>query len=572
MADAAGLAHVKNVPTTRIFWVLWFVVTAWLIACALLVNGEYGDGYLTIANSRYFYADNPTYYLNRGPLAAIVLWPVEMFVGLFDIGPFEVTPYHLYSAALHSIYLLGCWWAIQHIEASPLAGIIAFAAAITTVTFYCFAPYLSHDILPGLLFLLMIYLANRWLREPGGKDAMLLVLVGAAVVLIKQTYAFFWISIVIYAALALVFRWDDGRVGWRKFGGLFGLATLSGVITWLGYAWFTAESWSFVPWYMRPWELAVAVFETFGDEVEVAFPADLYLRNLHNMGILAMLLVIPGIVLALRGSCSRLRMIAVCWVLSAIVIQVLSFKEVRYLLFLAPLTAVLIVPAIEWVIRRRELLIAVVLILAVDQLRGLSTAASQLIATSTIDPAKYFAAPGNEGRIVASKITSFVYDSRSPLQRDSYHGIYHVSARLIFELQQGAAEVYELADTRELGTASLQPGDRVYLANLEIRRVAPYTRDNSPSMLPEYLAIAGRVTPVTLRRQDDSYVVDGYQGQYVMLVPGADAGQVAPLLSSTPFEVAQLDTLYPNFENEEALQVLGIIVDAACLADGCQYR
>jgi len=572
MTVSGSDAHVIHVPSARIFWVLWIVVTAWLLACALLVSGEYGDGYLTIANSRYLFGDNTSYYFHRGPLAAIMLWPVEVLVELFDVGPFEVTPYHLYSAVLHSIYLLGCWWALRNTGASPMARIMAFAAAITTVVFYAYSPYLSHDILPGLLFLLMIFIANRWLSVGSRVDALLLVIIGAAVVLIKQTYALFWVVIVAYGAMALLFRWDDARVNWRKLGLLLSLAALSGGLTWVGYAWFAAEPWAHVPWYFRPWELAVAVSEKFGRNADMVFPADLYLRNLHNLGVLAMLLVIPGVIVALRGKDARLRMIAICWLMSAIAIQFVTFKEVRYVLFLAPLTAVLIVPAIEWAIKRRILLIAMVLVVVVDQVRGFTVAANQLTATGTIDPVRFFESAGTEGRVVASKIISFVYDTRSPLQRDSYHGIYHVGARLIFELQEGETEVHEVVDTRDLGMANLQSGDRVYVANSEIRRITPYTKDNSPHMLPEYIAIAGRAATFTLRRQGDGYVVDGHENSYVMLVPDSEAGQVTPLLSISPIEADQLENVYGSMQDKDSLEVTGIIVDAVCRADSCQYR
>ena len=572
MSVSGGDTPVIDVPSERIFWVLWAVVTIWLLACAFLVSGEYGDGYQTIANARYLFGDSPSYYLHRGPLAAVILWPVEILADAFGAGAFEVTPYHVYSAVLHSVYLLGCWWALRHAGASPLARIIAFAAAVMTVVFYSFAPYLSHDILPGLLFLLMIYIANRWLSEGSRTDALLLVLIGAAVVLIKQTYALFWVFIVVYSAIALLLRWDDGRVDWRKFGLLLGLAAASAGLTWVAYAWFAAGEWPFVPWYLRPWELALAVWETFGERAELVFPADLYLRNLHNVGLLAMLLVIPGLIMALRGTNARLRMIAICWLLSAIAIQLVTFKEVRYVLFLAPLTAVLIVPVIEWAIKQRTLLIAVVLVLAVDQVRGLSTAASQLTATGTIDPVRFLASAGTDGRIVASKTIAFVYDARSPLQRDSYHGIYHIGARLIAELAEGEAEVVEVADTRDLGSANLQAGDRVYLANVEIRRFKPYTRDNTPAQLPDYIAIAGRATPFTLRRQGDFFVVDGYEESYVMLVPQPEAGRVAPLLVVSGLEVNQLEGIYGSLQGTDTLEVTGIIVDAMCQADRCQYR
>jgi hypothetical protein len=564
--------NVMHVPSARIFWVLWIVVTAWLLACALLVNGEYGDGYVTIANSRYLFGDNPTYYLHRGPLAAIMLWPVEILVKLFDVGPFEVTPYHLYSSVLHSIYLLGCWWAIRSTGASPIARIMAFATAITTVVFYSFSPYLSHDILPGLLFLLMIYIANRWLSEGSRVDAVLLVIIGAAVVLIKQTYALFWVVIVVYGAMAMLFRWDDGRVDWRRFFHLLGLATLSASLTWIGYAWFAAEQWAHIPWYSRPWVLAVVISEIFGENAHLNFPADLYLRNLHNLGVLAMLLVVPGAVVALRGKNARLRMIAVCWMLSAIVIQFTTFKEVRYLLFFAPLTAVLIVPAIEWAIKRRVLLIAMVLIVGVDQVRGLSAAAKQLTATATIDPVRFFESAGTEGRVVASEIISFVYDARSPLQRDSYHGIYHVGSQLIFELQKGETEVHELVATTDLGMADLQPGDRVYVASAEVRRVAPYREDNSPNMLPEYIAIAGRAATFKLRRQSDGYIVDGHENSYVMLVPDSGPEKHTPLFSNSTFEVEQLEEVYGSLQDRDTLEVTGVIIDAMCRADSCLYR
>jgi hypothetical protein len=453
-----------------------------------------------------------------------------------------------------------------------MARIMAFATAVTTVVFYGFSPYVSHDILPGLLFLLMIFIANRWLSEGSRADALLLVIIGAAVVLIKQTYALFWVVIVAYGAMAMLLRWDDGRVDWRKLGLLLGLAALSGGLTWIGYAWFMAEQWAHIPWYFRPWVLVAAVSHIYTENADRVFPADLYLRNLHNLGVLAMLLVIPGVIAALRGTNARLRMIAMCWLMAAVAIQFVTFKEVRYVLFLAPLTAMLIVPAIEWATQRRMLLIAMVLVVIVDQVRGFSVAANQLTATATIDPVRFFESAGTEGRIVASEVISFVYDSQSPLQRDSYHGIYHISARVIFGLQESETVVYELTDTRELGMADLQPGDRVYVANYPVRRYAPYTQDNSPHMLPEYIAVAGRAAIVTLRRQADGYVVDGHENSYVMLVADPDVGQVIPLLSMSTFEVDQLENVYGSLQDKDTVAVTGVIVDAICRADRCVYR
>jgi len=572
IVDTGLRAHAIHVPSSKIFWVLWGVVTVWLIACAFLVKGEYGDGYLTIANSRHLFSDNPLYWLQRGPLAAVILWPVEVLVKWFGVGPFEVTPYHLYSALLHSAYLFGCWWALRTTGVSPMARIMAFATAITTVTFYGFAPYLSHDILPGLLFLLMIYVANRWLSEPTRRDAVFLVVMGAAAALIKQTFALFWVVIVVYAAIALMLRWDEGRVDRRKFGLLLGFASLSGVATFLIYAVSIGQDWGFMPWYVRPWALVMSVNEQFGKHADMVFPADLYLLNLHNLGTLAMLLVLPGAVMALRGRNARLRMIAFCWLVCAALLQIVMFREVRYALYLAPLTAMLIAPVIERGLHKRALLIGMVLLVAVDQVRGFTIAAEQLTATATIDPVRFFESTGRGGRVVASEIVSFVYDARSPLLRDSYHGIYHVSARVIFALQESATEVYELDDSRKLGLAELEPGNRVYLANFSVRRYAPYEPGNLPNVLSDYIAVAGRAALVKLRRDGDDFVVDGHENTYVMLVPDPEAGEVSPLISTLQFQPDQIEEIYGNLEDIESREVTAVIVDALCRGDQCRYR
>ena len=96
-------------PNEQWFLVAWILLSIWLLASALLISGEYGDGYSTIANTRYFFGDSPGYYFQRGPLAALILWPVEAVSGALDLNQCDVRPYHLFSGLLHSAYLLGCW-------------------------------------------------------------------------------------------------------------------------------------------------------------------------------------------------------------------------------------------------------------------------------------------------------------------------------------------------------------------------------------------------------------------------------------------------------------------------------
>ena len=61
----------------RWFLLLWLTICVWLLICAFVVQGEYGDGYQTIVNARFLFGDSPNYYVQRGPLPAIALWPAE---------------------------------------------------------------------------------------------------------------------------------------------------------------------------------------------------------------------------------------------------------------------------------------------------------------------------------------------------------------------------------------------------------------------------------------------------------------------------------------------------------------
>jgi hypothetical protein len=57
-----------------------------------------------------------------------------------------------------------------------------------------------------------------------------------------------------------------------------------------------------------------------------------------------------------------------------------------------------------------------------------------------------------------------------------------------------------------------------------------------------------------------------------MLVPDPEAGPVTPLISTSIFEGNQLEALYGSVQDRDSLEVTGIILDAVCRADSCQYR
>lgn len=567
---------VESDKTARWFLLAWILVTVWIFACSILVQGEYGDGYQTIVNSRYFFADSPNYFVQRGPLAGLALLPVEALRPWFDWSAIDVRPYHVYSGILHSLYLLGCWTLLKRTGPNRVAQILAFVAAILSLIFYANAPYLSHDIVPGFLFLLFIYLCNRWLNTPNKIVGLQLVLLGTAVTFIKQTYALFWVALVLYALLALTMKWDNGRVTFRKTAMLIALAGLSGLLSWFGYGVFVSYSLNgaltAASILTGPLTLMSAVSDQYGSQYSEMFTADLYLRNLHNYGIAAVAMVVPGVVYAFRGTDARSRMVAVCWLVCVLALQLVGFKEVRYLAFLAPLTAVLIVPIVGTIIKHRlaaGLLIAVILF---DQYRGFSISAAQLSSTAGVNIEQFMNAPDGDTRVIASSSLSFVYLAESPLRRDPYHGIYHLTPSLFRWLNEDRFEVMELNDPRELGLIGLEDGDRVYFSNNAVLRKAPWRDDNVPSSLATLIMVSGEATSLELAREGDRYIVANGDTSFYLYVPNAGVGQQMPVISPSGISIADAKALFGEFNNQEGFTVTAVAVKALCQADQCSYR
>jgi len=563
----------------RWFLVCWLLVSCWLLGSAFLTHGEYGDGYHTIVNGRFLYANAPDYYIQRGPLAALAMGPIELLRSWVGWAPLDVRPYHFYSALLHSLYLLGCWILLKYSTPKQPEGVhtgqlLAFIAAILSITFYAFAPFLNHDIIPGLLFILMIYWSHRWLNQATRTLSLWLVLLGTAVTFIKQTFAFFWVIIILYALIAYLLKWDNQRVTQRKLAQLFALACISGASSWLGWSlWISLfdHSRSFLT---QPLFLIEEVFRLYSPDAEThSFSQDLYLRNLHNYGITAMLLVIPGLVAALSGQNTRLRMVAVCWIISVIIMQIVPFKEVRYLLFLTPLTAVLILPIIQRLLKQRLLLAGLILLTLADQTRGWSMLTKQLSSTANVNITQFFTlSHAASGRAVISRELSFIYMADSPLDRDRYHGIYHISAIQAHHLYEGNLQVAKLTTPQAISQVGLQPGDQVYLANATSLRAPPWAEaHNTPYAFDDLLLTAGDTRWIELVRKDNVYVIQAPQNKTIMYVPNKAKKQAWPVITQSPLSLTQVQQLYGDVLEQNRLRVLAIVVQNTCYHGQCTY-
>lgn len=565
--------------TDHWFFLCWLLISCWLFTSAFLTYGEYGDGYHAIVNGRYFYGDGLTYYAQRGPLAGLAMWPVELFIDWAQWNPVDIRPYHFYSALLHSLYLLGCWILLKSTVRSQtkhgeIAQFLALVAALLTVVFYGFAPFLNHDIIPGLLFLALLCLGHRWLNEPTLKTALWLIFIGTVATFIKQTCAIFWITLILYTFAAYLGKWDNQRVTGRKLGILLILAAVSGILSWLGWALWLVKIWPLEPIVYRPWLLIKLISELYEPTGELSgFSKDLYLRNLYNYGICATLLVIPGLISAFYNKESHLRMFAVCWLLGFAFMQLISFKEVRYLLFLAPLTAALISPIIQLILKQRIPMIILVALILIDQSRGLSLAAKQLISTAGINITRFIDAPDNKGRAIISKALSFVYMADSPLDRDPYHGIYHISALQLFFIYEQKFEVIELENPANLGQVGIRPGDRVYYTNTVILRRPPWsTTDNKPANSDHLLSISGDAAWVQLVRQGNGYTIKGNDdGNLIMFFPNKAMGQQMPVITSSRLTLSTTHLFYGDVREQESLRVIGVMVKGLCQAEQCTF-
>jgi hypothetical protein len=332
----------------RIAALLLGVLVAWQLGAAFAVQIEYYDGYDTVVNAKYFAGIRSVYVYNRSPLMGYMLAPVEALRQKLEFHPLDVRPHHVATGVLHVVYLLGVYaLLIRRFGATP-ASLFAYGATIPTYVFFAYAPFISHDIIPGGMLLWMLYLADRYAEKGGFAHWIQLVVLGAAAPLIKPTYALFWIAVVCAHAYLWLKdkqpRYHANRIG------LFAGAVASAGIVWVLSMLVLRHAYPESPMWIAPYLQARFLIDQAPGGMTV--PWWLYLRNAPAFGVIPLLLLIPGLAMALKGD--RLHAaIATAWIVSLCVMALLSQKEVRYLAFLAPLSAFLIVQPLRWVISGR---------------------------------------------------------------------------------------------------------------------------------------------------------------------------------------------------------------------------
>lgn len=562
----------------RAFMALACALACWLLASLYLVNIEFDDGYATIANSQYFLGLSDYYYWQRGPLMAWLLLPAEWMANLLDLHPLDVRPHHLVTVLLHLGYVAGVWMILRRHHGAGLPALLAFTAAVPTVLFFSYAPFVSHDLMPGLALLWMLLRARTYLLAPSGRDWWLLATVGAAVVLVKQTYAAFWV-VVLLAQMTWLPRATEGRRDWlRRWAALCGAALASACVAWLGYAWVLASSFPDSFWLIRPWLQAQTITRLYEDgagSISAMFYQRVYLRNLHAYGVLAMALIAPGLWFSLAAKDTLLRSVAVAWILMFLLVLCIPFKEVRYLGFLAPLTAMLIAPGIEALLRLRwNYVWGLVLILAVD-LYGVGTEAWRIADPYYRSVVPAFlgalpsASPPPEPVVFVGRL-SFVDHVHPAFYGDRYHRITHLVDTQVRDLFRYPRDrLRQVGDPRSLDADDFEPGQILIFSNDFAARVPPIRRDNATTLQPDFAQLLAVAERVELRLEGGQYRLSAASTLPTMLLPKAGSGS-NPLTAFDRFDAKAVAAMLGIANPPEQLTVLAFRIRALCNLQGCR--
>ena len=443
MKDVSETHQSSRLPAI-VGWILIALIAAWLIVAALIVEIDYYDGFDAIANARYFLGESPSYIANRCPVVSIILIPAELIAS----HPLELRPQHLTSATIHIAFLVSTWMLlIRHFGRSwPVT--IAWTATIPTFIFFSYSPFISHDIFPGALFLWMLVLADKFTERQRWDTWICMVVLGAMAALTKHYFGVFWLAVLISRLIA--------RTPIKTLLLLFAGAAISGVITWIGLGLSIAWGESIEQILTRPWQQLEKIVSMY--DANVILPRWLYVRNCWAYGILACLLIVPGLIMSLRATALQ-RSIASAWIFAMLLMHMIQLVEVRYIAYLAPLSAFLIVPVLQSIARKPLLWILVVAILCVDGFISVCEATRITTPFYTRSQLRHFLEPiesdgdSNAPLLMNNTMLSFYDRDPSPLAADRFHRLFHF-ANLHVQFVYGRRQVIQIdpADDPTLAT------------------------------------------------------------------------------------------------------------------------
>lgn len=555
-------------------WVV-ALIGLWLATAIVLVNIDYGDAYSTVANTKYFLGTASDYFWQRGPMMALLLIPGEWLAQQLGLAPLDVRPHHAMMALLHLLYLFGVWRILRNRFGNTSAALLGFVAAIPTVIYFSYAPFISHDILPGLLLLYLLVVTDRFLRVPSWREWLLFIAVSSTMVLVKQTYALAPLAVLLGRLTAVAADRLALRREWRRFGLLIGAAMVAGILCWVTYAALLSSRFPEVPFLLRPLSLITTIGTAYEGQAELSelFYPWVYLRNASAYGIVAMTLVLPGIALAVGGRDLLARQIAITWLLLVIAMHLTPFKEVRYLAYLAPLSAFLIVPVIERIlhgpVRYRWLL---GLVLLADIARIVPEAARISLPYYRNVVPEFFG-PLARDELAQAPIffgigwLSFVSPERDAFFGDAFHRVTEMQVDQLRALYGwDRKRVFRIKLTAVAAAVQSTPNGVFLLQSALLSRRSPFVGGNLEGLPQTYVQTLSIVDTTEFVLAGDHYVV-AERPQIPRLLAGANGDQALVTGAVAP-ELLRRYGGFSGLPPRVRLRVLA--VQRLCRLDGCQ--
>lgn len=503
------IAGIRRRPADKYFWIYYILLTTlsvWIVWAAYSNHVEYSDGYVTVANSQYLLGIIPEYFGQRGPFLALWLTPAEYLSESLGLKPLDVRLHHLSVSVLHVSYIIIVAFILGRFTSDNKVKLFVYLLAITNYVFFSYSPFISHDLFPGAIFALMLILSNSFYQKPDLKAAVFLCVLGYLAAITKHIYGMFWV-IILLIYLGSIFYDGDKTIAIKKWLYLCLMALFTGIAAWVSYSIVLFGSIPDVSFLLRPYYQIIAVGDAYHpDDPASLFSAWLYLRNFpYAYGITITLLLVPGILLSFRSPSFLLKSFVLAWLIAFLIMQSIVFKEVRYLAFLAPLTAVIIIPAVRffWFYSKsrnayRLIILGLLLVDIVKVFPSITHISSNFYAGEELQRDLGYLDMYPDKRVYLTNPLSYApADAYSPFAGDRYHRLYHLTGEIVRRLYHGRqGTVKELNGFAEIN--SLKPGDILHFSsNVLVRMPGDYLPlITSPDKLVQFPAMAKKQRPV----------------------------------------------------------------------------
>lgn len=338
----------------------------WLIIAACIVEIDYYDSYDVILNTCYFFGEFPYYLAHKAPMLSVIMIPARGISKMLHLNSLDLTVYHALMATLHILYLLGVFYLLTKHFGRKIPVIIAFTASILSFVFFSYGLFMNIDIFPGFLFLLMIFLAHSFMEKPNLKYWLVLVAIGAIAALLKQTFGLSWFAVLIAYSFPLLISKNWSGKDWRSISLLVLGSASSFLIYWIFMGIILQNSsTSNGNFFSAPFNQLISFSKEYKDS-PVIYPLWIYIRNLPCYGFLTTFLIIPGVIMNFRSKNQLEKAVAISWVVIFICMHLIVRREVRYIAFMAPLSAFLLIAPIKFLVKQPKYLYLILGVLAID--------------------------------------------------------------------------------------------------------------------------------------------------------------------------------------------------------------